>query len=377
MKLSVIVPAYNEEATILDLLAEVESAPLPNSITLEIVVVNDASQDKTAEVLAPLASNPRYIIKHHRVNQGKGAALRTGYAAATGDIILVQDADLEYSPSEYMHLIGPILDGKADAVYGSRFLSDRPHRVLYFWHRIANGMITLMSNMFSDLNFTDVETCYKAFRKSAIEGIVIEENRFGFDPEITAKIGHLAYHRKLRVYEVGISYFGRTYEEGKKIGLRDAFRAFWCIMLYSTTGFARMIKYSVGEIVTALVQFALFYPLFFSAIGLSTLFRIAPFPTNFYLAIASIVTLTTFISPWLHRHWTWRPVLTPINHPAQNKNPQKAISFYLYLSLMAALKTAFIITVLPQEGLIVTLALGCLIQILSFAVYESLSKPSR
>ena len=230
MKLSIVIPIYNEERTISDLVYAVESA---NKLGLdnEILLVDDFSTDKTSEILTKIHSdNPSLIIVKHSFNQGKGAALRSAFQQASGDIILIQDADLEYDPKEYPKLLKPIIENKADVVYGSRFRSDQETRVLYFWHRVANGLLTLMSNMFTNLNLTDMETGYKVFRKDILDKIKLKENRFGIEPEITAKIARLP---DIRIYEVGISYFGRTYEEGKKIGIKDAFRAFYAIVKYS------------------------------------------------------------------------------------------------------------------------------------------------
>jgi glycosyltransferase involved in cell wall biosynthesis len=195
---------------------------------LEIVIVDDCSKDGTKEYLKSLKENDLNIAYHIK-NQGKGAALRTGFKISTGDIVIIQDADLEYDPEEYPVLLEPILKNKADVVYGSRFLGARPHRVVYYWHSLGNSLLTTISNIFTNINLTDMETCYKVFRKDIIDKIEIEENRFGFEPEITAKIAKL----KCRIYEVGISYYGRTYEEGKKIGLKDGLRALWCIVKYN------------------------------------------------------------------------------------------------------------------------------------------------
>ena len=225
--LTVVMPVYNEAATI----AEVIRVVLAQRPVRQLVIVDDCSQDGTWEKLQPLAqTEPRIKLVRHDVNQGKGAALRTGIAHADSEIVIIQDADLEYDPGEYHLLLAPILAGKADVVFGSRFLGGSgAHRVLYFWHSIGNTVLTLCSNMATDLNLTDMETCYKTFRRAVIQKIKIEENRFGFEPEITAKVAIL----KVRIYEVGISYHGRTYAEGHKIGWRDGFRALWCIFKYN------------------------------------------------------------------------------------------------------------------------------------------------
>ena len=225
MKLSIIIPCYNERDTINSLIASVEQSPIKDR---EIIIVDDGSKDGPRDLLSKINNHEIRVI-FHETNQGKGAALRTGFAAATGDICIVQDADLEYDPQEFPLVIQPILDGKADVVFGSRFQSGRPHRVVYFWHRVGNGFLTLLSNIFTDLNLSDMETCYKAFRREVIQSINIRENRFGFEPEVTAKISKM----NLRIYEVGISYYGRTYDEGKKIGWKDGFRAIYCIVKYN------------------------------------------------------------------------------------------------------------------------------------------------
>lgn len=222
--LSVVIPVFNEEKTITEIIDRVSNSP----INTEIIVVDDGSTDNTRHILSQLSNSSIKLI-FHKKNSGKGSAVQTGFDAATGDIMVIQDADLEYNPDEYPVLLNPILSGKADVVYGSRFGGHGEHRVLYFWHYVGNRFLTLLSNMFTDLNLTDMETCYKAFSRKALEGIQIQEKRFGFEPEITAKIAR----KKLRIYEVPISYYGRTYEEGKKINWKDGFQALWCILKYN------------------------------------------------------------------------------------------------------------------------------------------------
>ena len=224
-RLSVVIPVYNEKTTLLELVKRVESV----AIDKEIVLVDDCSTDGTRELLASLEGTPGVRVLYQDRNQGKGAALRRGFAEASGDIVLVQDADLEYDPAEYPKLVAPILDGRADVVYGSRFVGSEAHRVLYFWHSVGNRALTMISNMFTNLNLTDMETCYKVFRREVLASFEIEEDRFGFEPEVTAKVAR----GRWRVYEVGISYSGRTYEEGKKIGWRDGVRAILCILKYN------------------------------------------------------------------------------------------------------------------------------------------------
>lgn len=232
MKLSIVIPVYNEEKTVHLILNQIKKVQLLNDLDKELIIVNDYSTDGTEIALENYQKeNPDLDIKYfaHEKNMGKGAALRTGIKEASGDILIIQDADLEYDPREYNILLQPILEGNADVVYGSRFIGGKPHRILFFWHSIGNVFLTRLSNTFSNLNLTDMETCYKMFKTEIIQGINIKENRFGFEPEVTAKISRI---KGLRLYEVGISYYGRTYEDGKKIGWKDGFRAIYCILKY-------------------------------------------------------------------------------------------------------------------------------------------------
>lgn len=232
-KLSIVIPAYNEGKTIQFILDKVKAVTLINGISKEVILVNDCSTDDTEAAIEKYRSeNPDFNIQYykHEVNKGKGAALHTGIRQATGDYLIIQDADLEYDPQEYNDLLKPVVRGFADVVYGSRFMGGNPHRVLFFWHTIGNKFLTGLSNFFTNLNLTDMETCYKLFNTKMIQSIKLRENRFGFEPEVTAKIARIP---NVRIYEVGISYYGRTFEEGKKIGWRDGFRAIYCIVKYN------------------------------------------------------------------------------------------------------------------------------------------------
>ena len=236
-KLSIIIPAYNEGPTIHFILDKLQRVSLLNAIEKEIIIVNDCSKDNTEEAIKNyMAQNPSLNIQYfkHEVNKGKGAALHTGIQKATGDYLIIQDADLEYDPEEYNLLLKPVLDGFADVVYGSRFMGGNPHRISFFWHTIGNKFLTFTSNMFTNLNLSDMETCYKLFNTKIIQAMPLKENRFGFEPEVTAKISRVP---KIRIYEVGISYYGRTYEEGKKIGWKDGVRAIYCILKYGLLKF--------------------------------------------------------------------------------------------------------------------------------------------
>lgn len=236
-KLSIIIPAYNEGNTIHFILDKVKSVQLIGGLEKEIIIINDCSKDHTEEAInSYIIKNPDLNIQYfkHEINKGKGAALHTGISKAKGELVIIQDADLEYDPEEYNLLLKPIVDGFADVVYGSRFMGGNAHRILFFWHTIGNKLLTLLSNMSTNLNLSDMETCYKVFKTSIIQNISLNEKRFGFEPEVTAKISRIP---KIRIYEVGISYYGRTYEEGKKIGWKDGFRALFCIMKYGVFKF--------------------------------------------------------------------------------------------------------------------------------------------
>jgi len=232
-KLSILIPAYNEEETIIPILQALHNLKLDFSLEKEILIIDDHSSDKTEELIARFIKGiPDSHINYFRQesNKGKGAAIHKGIEMATGDFIIIQDADLEYDPNEYNHLLRPVIEGKADVVYGSRFMGGKPHRILFFWHSIGNKFLTFLNNAFTNLNLTDMETCYKLFRSEILKGLELKEKRFGFEPEVTAKISRIP---GIRIYEVGISYYGRTYDEGKKINWKDGVRALWCVFKYN------------------------------------------------------------------------------------------------------------------------------------------------
>jgi glycosyltransferase involved in cell wall biosynthesis len=282
MKISIVIPVYNEEKTLPEIIDRVKRAPLGGlDNRREIVIVDDCSTDGTRDLLKKI-DDPEITVVYHEKNRGKGAALRTGFAKCSGDIIIIQDADLEYNPDEYPTLLAPIIDGDAHVVYGSRFIGGQRHRVLYFWHSMGNRLLTVLSNAFSDLNLTDMETCYKVIKREIAARITICENRFGFEPEITAKLAEFARNEDVKIYEVGISYRGRTYNEGKKIvGLKDGFRALYCIVKYNTSRLAVFVKGALEGLCGLIVQLAILF----------ALSGIAPFATVAGLNIAHAVSM--------------------------------------------------------------------------------------
>jgi glycosyltransferase involved in cell wall biosynthesis len=299
--LSVVIPCYNEAATLAKCVARVR-AIASQDLAVEIVIVNDASTDDSLAAAGTLADrHPEISVYSHEVNQGKGAALRTGFSKVTGDFVAVQDADLEYDPNDLVRLLEPLVAGKADVVFGSRFLSTEAHRVLYFWHSVGNQCLTLISNIFTDLNLTDMETCYKVFKREVIQSIEIEENRFGFEPEIVAKLAD----RRLRIYEMGISYDGRTYSEGKKIGASDAFRALYCIFRYNARSAPiaiQFVLYCLIGGVAALANLALFGMMHAAGMPLIT-----SVPAAF--GIAAILNYLLCVTFLFHRNARWQNIV--------------------------------------------------------------------
>ena len=286
-KLSVIIPCYNEEATLEKCVNRV-LAIQDASLHLEIIIVDDASKDGSLDIARRLAaSHPEIRVLHHEHNRGKGAALRTGFQSATGAFVAVQDADLEYDPQDLKRLLVPLNDGIADVVFGSRFLSHGAHRVLYFWHYLGNAFLTFLSNMFTDLNLTDMETCYKVFRREIIQNITLKEDRFGIEPELTAKVAQM----RLRIYEMGISYYGRTYEEGKKIGVKDGFRALYCIFHYNAHRAPLPLQFMIYALIggfCALVNIALFLLMYYSnmpVISAAPIAYVSAAALNYFLCI--------------------------------------------------------------------------------------------
>jgi glycosyltransferase involved in cell wall biosynthesis len=341
MKISIVIPVFNEEKTVAAVVERVSKAPLGAAgIAREIVVVDDCSTDATPSVLKTVAG-PEIRVVRQEVNRGKGAALRTGFASCTGDIIIVQDADLEYNPDEYPALLAPIIEGDADVVYGSRFVGASRHRVLYFWHSLGNISLTMLSNMFTDLTLTDMETCYKVMKREIAQRIVLQENRFGFEPEITAKLADLARNENVRIYEVGISYRGRTYTEGKKIGLKDAFRALYCIVKYNTSPLANFVKYALDGVLVAFLQFVTLIGLV-EACGLVSL-------SGLNIAHAVSIEVSIIAGFLVHSIVTWRQHLS-----GRGAVIRKFLLFHLFNCVPFAVRVVVFFVLVQQAHYLVS-----------------------
>lgn len=357
--LSIVIPVFNERHTIEDLLNKVRSVRLAQKIQKELIIVDDFSTDGTRDVLNRQARIKGTQVVFHEKNKGKGAALHTGFAHATGDWVIIQDADMEYDPEEYSLLLDPVLKGQADVVYGSRFMSGRPHRILYYWHTWGNRILTWFSNMFSDLNLTDMETCYKLFRRDIIQNLRLNEKRFGFEPEVTAKVGELVRSGKVRLYEVGISYYGRTYDEGKKIGWKDGVRAMWCIFKYNTSWFAKGIKYISGGILVASSQF----------LSLLALVELLGFRNVTQQNIANLIAMeiSILVGYFIHSNYTWPALDTQ----TANKTA-KFFKFHVITLASVALRAgAFYALSLAGINYMLNAALGILLAIIwNFLGYE-------
>jgi glycosyltransferase involved in cell wall biosynthesis len=352
MKTSIVIPVYNEEKTVAAVIERVKKAPLHTAgAAREIVVVDDCSTDGTGAVLKAVGG-PEVKVVRHDVNKGKGAALRTGFSRCTGDVIIIQDADLEYNPDEYPALLAPIIEGDADVVYGSRFVGAARHRVLYFWHSLGNMGLTTLSNMFSDLTLTDMETCYKVMKRGIAERLVLQENRFGFEPEITAKLAELARNEDIRIYEVGISYRGRTYTEGKKIGMKDAVRALYCIVKYNTSPLANFVKYALDGVLVLLLQFLTLVGLV-EVCGLTSL-------AGLNIAHAVSIEVCIIAGFMVHSVMTWR-----LHLKSRSEVIKKFLLFHLFNCVPFAARV-FVFFVLVQNAHYLVSALVSAVVALAF-----------
>jgi dolichol-phosphate mannosyltransferase len=331
VKFSIVIPSYNESLTLKTCIERVQCISSDN-LELEIIIVDDASSDNTFQIAQELEKGySNVLVIKHDVNQGKGAALRSGFKRVTGDFVGIQDADLEYNPQEFLNLLQPLIDDEADVVFGSRFLSGGLHRVLYFWHSVGNRFLTLLSNMFTDLNLTDMETCYKLFKREVIQSIDIKENRFGFEPEIVAKVAA----KRLRIYEMGISYKGRTYEEGKKIGVRDGIRAFYCILKYNASRAPLPIQFLIYLFlggISAVVNLAVF--LMMLQIGVPTVYSA---PCAFFLA--------AILNYWLC-------ILLLFRHQARWSNKIEKFIFLILISAIGVFDTLFTMYLIDHLAII-------------------------